>query len=149
MSFSLRALAALLIATLAAGPVHAQEAGLQSDRDKISYMVGMDVSKSVAPALPDMDMPAFERAIANGLAGGKPLIDDAASKQVGQALMTSIDARRNGKPLPVVDRQKVGLLIGGDIGRSLSQISAEIDLPVLLRGLKDASTPGGKTLLTP
>ena len=149
MSFSLRALAALLIATLAAGPVHAQEAGLQSDRDKISYMVGMDVSKSVAPALPDMDMPAFERAIANGLAGGKPLIDDAASKQVGQALMTSIDARRNGKPLPAVDRQKVGLLIGGDIGRSLSQISAEIELPVLLRGLKDASTPGGKTLLTP
>jgi FKBP-type peptidyl-prolyl cis-trans isomerase FkpA len=149
MSFSLRALAALLIAALAAGPVHAQEAGLQSDRDKISYMVGMDVSKSVAPALPDMDMPAFERAIANGLAGGKPLIDDAASKQVGQALMTSIDARRNGKPLPVVDRQKVGLLIGGDIGRSLSQISGEIDLPVLLRGLKDASTPGGKTLLTP
>lgn len=148
MSFSLRALAALLIATLAAGLVHAQEAGLQSERDKISYMVGMDVSKSVAPALPDMDMAAFERAIANGLAGGRPLLDDAAAKQIGQSLMTSIDARRNGKPLPVVDRQKVGLLVGGDIGRSLSDISSEIELPVLLRGLKDASSPGGKTLLT-
>ena len=43
MSFSLRALAALLIATLGAGLVHAQDAGLQSDRDKVSYMVGMDV----------------------------------------------------------------------------------------------------------
>ena len=77
MSFSLRALAALLIATLATGLAHAQEAGLQSDRDKISYMVGMDVAKSVGPALPDMDIAAFERAIANGLAGGKPLLDEA------------------------------------------------------------------------
>lgn len=148
MSFSLRALAALLIATLATGLVHAQEAGLQSERDKISYMVGMDVAKSVGPALPDMEMAAFERAIANGLAGGKPLLDDAASKQTAQVLMTSIDARRNGKPAPVIDRQKAGLLIGGNIGRSLADIRGEIDLPVLLRGLQDATAAGGKTLLT-
>lgn len=148
MSFSLRALAALLIATLATGLVHAQEAGLQSERDKISYMVGMDVAKSVGPALPDMEMAAFERAIANGLAGGKPLLEDAASKQTAQVLMTSIDARRNGKPAPVIDRQKAGLLIGGNIGRSLADIRGEIDLPVLLRGLQDATAAGGKTLLT-
>ena len=148
MSFSLRALAALLIATLATGLVHAQEAGLQSERDKISYMVGMDVAKSVGPALPDMEMAAFERAIANGLAGGKPLLDDAASKQTAQVLMTRIDARRNGKPAPVIDRQKAGLLIGGNIGRSLADIRGEIDLPVLLRGLQDATAAGGKTLLT-
>ena len=30
-----------------------------TDRDKIGYMIGMDVAKSVAPALPDMDMAAF------------------------------------------------------------------------------------------
>ena len=148
MSFFLRALAALLIATLAAGVAHAQDAGLQSDRDKISYMVGMDVSKSVGPALPDMDMAAFERAVANGLAGGKPLLDDAASKQTAQVLMTSIDARKNGKPSPTIDRQNAGLLIGSNIGRSLADIRSEIDLPMLLRGLKDASNPAGKTLLT-
>ena len=148
MSFFLRALAALLIATLAAGVAHAQDAGLQSDRDKISYMVGMDVSKSVGPAMPDMDMAAFERAVANGLAGGKPLLDDAASKQTAQVLMTSIDARKNGKPSPTIDRQNAGLLIGSNIGRSLADIRSEIDLPMLLRGLKDASNPAGKTLLT-
>ena len=148
MSFSLRALAALLIATLGAGLAHAQDAGLQSDRDKVSYMVGMDVGKSVGPALPDIDMAAFERAIANGLAGGKPLLDKAASEKIAQVLMTSIDARKNNKPVPAIDRQKTGLLIGGNIGSSLASISSEIDLPVLLRGLKDASNPAGKTLLT-
>lgn len=148
MSFSLRALAALLIATLGAGPAHAQETGLQSDRDKVSYMIGMDVSKSVAPALPDMDMAAFERALANGLAGRKPLLDDAASRQTAQALMTRIDARKSGKDSAAVDRANVGLLIGSNIGRSLAEISSEIELPVLLRGLKDSTTAGTKTLLT-
>ena len=148
MSFSMRALAALLIATLAAGLAHAQDAGLQSDRDKVSYMVGMDVSKSVGPAMPDMDMAAFERAVANALAGGKPLLDDAASRQTAQVLMTSIDARKNGRPQPTIDRQNAGLLIGGNIGRSLADISSEIHLPTLLRGLKDASDPAGKTLLS-
>ena len=148
MSFSLRALAALLIATLAPGLAHAQETSLQSDRDKVSYMIGMDVAKSVGPALPDMDMAAFGRAIAHGLAGGKPLLDDAASKQTAQVLMSSIDARKNGKPAPAIDREKAGLLIGGNIGSSLADIGSEIDLPVLLRGLKDASNPAGKTLLT-
>ena len=148
MSFSLRALAALMIATLAAGFAQAQDAGLQSEREKVSYMIGMDVSKSVGPALPDMDMAAFERALANGLVGGKLLLDDAASKQISQVLMTSIDARKNGKPSPAIDREKAGLLIGGNVGRSLADIHGEIELPVLLRGLKDASNPAGKTLLT-
>ena len=148
MSFSLRALAALLIATLGAGLAHAQEAGLQSDRDKISYMVGMDVSKSVRPAMPDMDMAAFERALANGLAGGKPLLDEAAAKQIGQALMTRIDARKSGKESAAIDRAKVGLLIGGNVGSSLADIRGEIEVPMLLRGLKDSADPGRKTLLS-
>ena len=148
MSFSLRAFAALLIATLGAGPVHAQDAGLQSDRDKVSYMIGMDVSKSVGPAMPDMDMAAFERALADGLAGEKPLLDEAASRQTAQALMTRIDARKSGKESAPVDRAKVGLLIGGNIGRSLADIRGEIALPMLLRGLKDSIDPAGKTLLS-
>ena len=148
MSFSLRALAALLIATLAVGPAHAQEAGLQSERDKVSYMIGMDVSKSIGPATPDMDMSAFERSFANSLAGGQPLIDDATAKQTAQALMTRIDARKSGKDAAPIDRAKVGQLIGLNIGRSLADIRSEIEVPVLLRGLKDSIDPAGKTLLT-
>jgi FKBP-type peptidyl-prolyl cis-trans isomerase FkpA len=138
----------LIVAMFAGGVAHAQSAP-SSDRDKVGYMIGMDVAKSVAPAVPDMDMTAFQRALDNALAGGKPLLDAAASKQVGQALMASINARKGGaKPAAAVDRSKVGLLVGSDIGRSLADIKAEFDMPMFLAGFKAASDPAGKPLLS-
>ena len=146
MSASLRAACLLLLAMFASGFVHAQTT-LATERDKVGYMIGMDVAKSVAPAVPDMDMAAFQRGIDNALAGGKPLLDEASSKQVGQALMTSINARKSGQTAAAVDRGKVGLLVGSDIGRSLAAIKAEFDMPMFLAGFKAASDPVGKPLL--
>jgi FKBP-type peptidyl-prolyl cis-trans isomerase FkpA len=148
VSASLRATCVLLIAMFASSVVHAQ-APLATERDKVGYMIGMDVAKSVAPAVPDMDMAAFQRAVDNALAGGKPLLDEAASKQVGQALMNSINARKGGaaKPAAGLDRTKVGLLVGSDIGRSLAAIKGEFDMPMFLAGFKAASDPAGKPLL--
>jgi FKBP-type peptidyl-prolyl cis-trans isomerase FkpA len=137
-----------MIGLLTAGFAHAQ-AALSTERDKVGYMIGMDVAKSVAPAVPDMDMPSFLRAIDNGMAKGKPLLDEATTKQVGQALMASINARKGGaKPATAVDRSKVGLLVGSDIGRSLAEIKGEFDMPMFLAGFKAASDPAAKPLLT-
>ena len=147
VSASVRAACLLLIATFASGFAHAQTT-LSTERDKVGYMIGMDVAKSVAPAVPDMDMAAFQRAVDNALAGGEPLLDEASGKQVGQALMASINARKGGaKPAAAVDRSKVGLLVGGDIGRSLAAIKGEFDMPMFLAGFKAASDPAGKPLL--
>jgi FKBP-type peptidyl-prolyl cis-trans isomerase FkpA len=147
-SASLRAACVLMIGLLTAGLAHAQ-AALSTERDKVGYMIGMDVAKSVAPAVPDMDVPSFLRAIDNGMAKGKPLLDEATSKQVGQALMASINARKGGaKPATAVDRSKVGLLVGSDIGRSLAEIKGEFDMPMFLAGFKAASDPAAKPLLT-
>jgi FKBP-type peptidyl-prolyl cis-trans isomerase FkpA len=143
----LRAACLLLIALFTGGVAQAQTT-LASERDKIGYMIGMDVAKSVGPAKPDMDMAAFQRAVDNALAGGKPLLDEAASKQVGQALMASINARKGGgKPAAALDRNKVGLLVGSDIGRSLAAIKGEFDMPMFLAGFKAASDPAAKPLL--
>ena len=148
VSASLRATCVLLIAMFASSFAHAQST-LATDRDKVGYMIGMDVAQSVAPAVPDMDMASFQRAIDNALAGGKPLLDEAASKQVGQALMASINARKGGtQPAAAVDRSKVGLLVGSDIGRSLADIKDEFDMPMFLAGFKAASDPAGKPLLS-
>jgi FKBP-type peptidyl-prolyl cis-trans isomerase FkpA len=147
-SASLRAACVLMIGLLMGGVAHAQTT-LSSERDKVGYMIGMDVAKPVAPALPDMDMAAFQRAVDNALVGGKPLLDEAASKQVGQALVTSINARKGGtKPAAALDRTKVGLLVGSDIGRSLAPIKREFDMPMFLAGFKAASDPAGKPLLS-
>ena len=45
---------------------------LTTDREKASYMVGTDIGHSIAPVGPDLDMAAFEKAIAL-----KPTLDRA------------------------------------------------------------------------
>lgn len=149
MTFSPRAACALLIATFASSVAFAQQPTLSSERDRVGYMIGMDIAKSVAPAVPDMDQAAFQRALENALVRGKPLLDTAAAKDVSNALMASINARRSGgKAPPNLDRTKVGLLVGSDVGRSLADIRQEFDLPMLLQGFRAGADPAAKPLLT-
>lgn len=149
----LRSLAALLLATLVLpGYANAQvRQSLSSERDKVSYMVGMDIARSLAPAAGDIDLGAFERAVRNGLDGGKPLIDEQQAMATGQALMQRV-AARSGRPVPgseppAVDKGKAGLLIGADIGRSLATLKDEIELPIVMQAVR-TSLAGGKLLLT-
>lgn len=150
----MRGIAATALAATALS-VMAQQAQppLVSERDKVSYTIGMDVGKSIAPAAPDMDMAAFERAVRNTFDGGKPLLPEAEIKPLAEILMKRIAARNPAanapKPAapPAISREKVGLLVGGDVGRSLTPIKDEIELPVLVRGLR-AVAENGKPLLT-
>ncbi len=123
---------------------------LATERDKISYMVGMDVGRSIAPVAPDMEFAAFERAVRNAFAGGKPLLAEAEAKAVGQALMQRIAARSGqaapGSQAPAVAKDQVGLLVGSDVGRSLAPIQAEFDLPILLQAVR-TTLANGKPLL--
>jgi FKBP-type peptidyl-prolyl cis-trans isomerase FkpA len=167
----LRGAAALLIALAALPAAQAQDKPasdqpasekpaadkqvLSSERDKTSYMVGMDVAKSLVPARDDLDLAAFERAVRNGLDGGEPLIEEKDAMETGQALMQRV-AARSGRPVagmppgtqpPAVDKGKVGLLLGADIGRSLAPLKDEIDLPVVMQALR-TTLAGGTTLLS-
>ena len=147
MKSSLRALGMLLVALFAGGHVNAQTPAELGERDKVGYMIGHDVGRSIGPGLPDLELAAFQRAVENGMAGGNPLLNDADAKQTGQALMAAIGARRDGKPLPALDRTKAGLLVGARIGQSLASLRGEFDMPMFLRGVKDAATPGATPLL--
>ncbi len=144
--------AMFLLAAVAIVPVGAQDkTALASDRDKVSYMIGMDVAHSIATAAPDVDVNAFERAVHNAFDGGKPLIAEARIKPLAQSLMQRI-AVRNGKApagtvSPTVAKDQVGYLIGADIGRSLTPIKEEIALPMFMQGLR-TTLAGGKPLLT-
>ena len=147
MRFPLRAACALLL-SLVPALAFAQQAAGMGEREKIGYMIGMDVAKSVAPAVPVMDLGAFQRALENGLAGGKPLLDEAAMKKTGQALMASIQARKGGAgTAAAVDRAQVGLLVGSDVGRSLAAIKDEFPVASFMQGFRAASDPAAKPLL--
>ncbi len=149
MKSLLRAMVALLITAIVlpvAVATTADKSSLGTDREKASYMVGMDVARSVAPAAEDVDVAALERAIRNSLDGGKPLIDEKDAMATGQALMLRVAARSGqqvpgmapGSQPPAVDKTKVGLLIGADIGRSLAPLKSELDLPLVMQGMRAA-----------
>ena len=146
MSYSTRAACALLL-TAVFGLVQAQQAPLTTERDKVGYMIGMDVAQSLKPAMPDMDMAAFQKALENGMAGKEPLFDEAEARKTSQAITESIDARKGGKAPPAIDKQKVGYLLGADVGRNLATVRSEFDVSTMLRGLKDATTANAVTLL--
>lgn len=109
-------------------------------RTKVSQLVGFDIAQSIAPVAQDMDVAAFERAIRASFDGGAPLLTGEEAQQVGQALMQRI-AARNGQPgvaAPEVSKEKVGYLVGTDVGRSLAQIKDELDLPVMVQAVRDS-----------
>lgn len=154
MKSTLRGIAALsLAATLSLAPVFAQEKSVPStEREKISYMVGLDVGRSIEAVGDDLGRAEFVRAVANALEGGAPLITEAEAAELAPALMQRVAVRSGqqipgmapGSVPPDVDAGKVGLLVGADIGRSLAPIGDEIDLDRFAQGLDavlDGTTP--------
>jgi FKBP-type peptidyl-prolyl cis-trans isomerase FkpA len=151
MTFFTRGLAALALATAVCGAALAQDkATLGTDREKVSYMIGLDVGRSIESAGPDMDVAAFQRALSNAMDGKEPLIAQDKVQPLAQALMARIAARSGqgpaGAPVPAVARDQVGLLIGADVGRQLAPIKDEIELPVLVQGVRTVLS-NGKPLL--
>lgn len=156
MNNATRGLVALCLA--AAGAVAAQNTSQtppQTEREKISYMVGMDVGQSLEAVRSDIDYAEFERAVRNAFDGGEPLLDEAQMQEVGQALVGLV-AARGGQHVPglppgaepePVDAGKVGLLVGNDVGRSLRPIRDEIELPIMIQGMR-TRIDGGELALT-
>src|SRR5690554_5305179 len=154
MKSMLRGLVALsFAAALSLAPAAAQEnAVLSTEREKNSYMIGMDVGNSIQAVGPDIDRQAFLRAVDHALEGGEPLVSEDDAAAIAPALMQRV-AVRNGQQIPgmppgseppPVDAGKVGLLVGADVGRSLAPVKGELDLDVFARGVFtvfDGTTP--------
>ena len=164
MKRSIRGVAALVAATLAmmGGNVLAQnndQAGktaLVSERDKVSYAVGLDVGKSFQPVADFIDLAAFERSIRNVFDGGKPLMTEEEAKATDESLRKNLAARQGapvpgmapGTQPPAVDKGKVGTMLGSfAVGPSLAPLKGEIDLGTLMQAVR-TSLANGKPLLS-
>ena len=158
MKSAVRGIAALLLG-VAAGGAFAQGAPAQpssaaaaapADRGKVSAMVGMDVARSIEPVKDDIDLAAFERAVRNAFAGGKPLLEEAQAQQAGTRLMQALAVRRGqtppgmapGSSVTPPPPEQVGLLVGADVGRSLQPVKDEIDFAAFMQSLR--ASLGGK-----
>jgi FKBP-type peptidyl-prolyl cis-trans isomerase FkpA len=155
------AVVSVLAATLWMSAAVAQEkTSLATDRDKVSYAVGLDVAHAIAPVAQDMDTAAFEQGVRNAFAGGKPAMGKEEAVAIDHALRARVAARMGkagpgatsgstpGAQPPAVDKVKVGQLVGGQmIGPSLASIKDEVELPVLLQAIR-TSLAGRPALLS-
>ena len=150
---SLAFMVGLLVLPMAAGA--ADKARLATEREQVSYMIGMDVAKSLAPTAPYVDLSALESAVEGSLASGKPALDDKQQQVIGQALGQRVSFDK-GQPVPGMapgampaapDKKQVSLLLGGDIARSLTPLKDDLDVPVVMQAIR-TSLAGQPLLLT-
>ena len=148
-------LSALLVSAVADAQPQAARTALAGEREQTSYVIGMDVGQSLAAVGPDIDFASFEQAVANALAGGEPLIGEEDVARLGPALMQRAAARSGrqvpglapGAQPPAVDKRKVGLMMGLDVGRSLAPLAKDIEVPVLVQAVRTV-VEGGAPLLS-
>lgn len=78
----------------AATPAGDQVAGLPSEKDRISYMVGMDLARSLEPVKDEIDFETVAKAVKTGLAGGKYLMTDEQAQKVREAFTAKLQAKQ-------------------------------------------------------
>lgn len=87
------ATALAVTAALAAGTTFAKDK-LETEKDKVSYMVGMDVARSLTPIQDELDPAVLAQAIQTVLTGGKPLMTDEEGEAVRAAFMQKLQQKQ-------------------------------------------------------
>lgn len=153
------ALASLVMgASMMAGAAVAQDkTTLATDKEKVSYAIGLDVARSFQPIAQDVDFGAMQRALENALAGGKPLQSEEQAQATSTALQTAVAVRAGqrvpgvppgGEP-PAPSKEQVGLLVGDRmVGPSLLPLKNEIDVAVLMQAVRTSLGKSGAPLMT-
>ncbi len=135
----------------AAAPAAKETSALTSQKDKLSYAIGLDVANSFAPIAEEIDLAALRRGVENAFAGKQPLITQEEAQKTDQALRMSmavksgqpIPGQAPGTPAPKVDREKVGLMLGSyAVGPSLAALKDDLDLTALFDAISTSFSKG-------
>jgi len=68
-------------------------AGLPTEKERVSYMIGLDLAKSLEPVKGDVDLDTMHKALQTALTGGKTLMDEKQAQQVRESFGQKIQAR--------------------------------------------------------
>jgi FKBP-type peptidyl-prolyl cis-trans isomerase FkpA len=71
--------------------------GLPSEKERVSYMIGMDLAKSLEPVKDEIDLDTMNRALKATLAGEKPLLTEEQAQQVRESFTQKMQAQQISK----------------------------------------------------
>jgi FKBP-type peptidyl-prolyl cis-trans isomerase FkpA len=68
--------------------------GLPTEKDRVSYMIGMGLGKSLEPVKDEIDFDVVAKAVKSSLAGEKLLMDEKQAAEVNEAFMQKLQAKQ-------------------------------------------------------
>jgi len=71
-----------------------QIAGLPTEKDQVSYMIGMQMAKSLKPVKDDVDVDTISKAIKTSLSGGKLLLTEEQAQKIGESFSEKMQAKQ-------------------------------------------------------
>lgn len=86
-------------ATAEAGKADAKSsiAGLPTEKEQVSYMIGMDMARSLEPVKGEIDLDTLQKALKSSLAGEKLLLDEKQAGEIREAFAQKVQAQRIAK----------------------------------------------------
>ncbi|WP_440221998.1 FKBP-type peptidyl-prolyl cis-trans isomerase [Dokdonella sp. MW10] len=98
--------AVALTAAFGAGIASAADASLKTEKDKVSYMVGMDIGKGLGQIKDELDLAVVIQALQDEFKGGKTLLTQEEGQQVRQQFMEKLQAKRVADEKASADKNK-------------------------------------------
>ena len=98
-------IAAALSAALAAPSAFAVEQ-LTTEKEKVSYMVGMDMANGLQPIKDEIDLAIVTQALRDALAGGKTLMTQEEQQQVRQAFIQKMQGKQEEQRKEVAEKNQ-------------------------------------------
>lgn len=71
--------------------------GLANEKERVSYMIGLDLAKSLEPVKDEIDLNTMNKALKSGLAGEKSLMTEEQAQQVREAFTQKMQAQQIAK----------------------------------------------------
>ena len=97
----------MLSAALVANPVVAAEKEeLKTQKDKVSYVIGLDMGNSLKKNMVDVDIEILEKGIKDALSGAKPLMTEQEMKQTIMALQKDLQAKQQEQVKALAEKNK-------------------------------------------
>lgn len=87
-------------------PVTASITRLDTEKQRVSYMVGLDVARNLQPIKDEIDLAIVDQAVRHALAGDKPLLDQAAVDATRQRFTEHLRQKREAEQQALAARNQ-------------------------------------------